>query len=139
MKHFPVFHIEDVFCLRVGGVEEIGDPALQHPVPCLSGPLFPCSGPIPEALGALTKLTDLSLSDNQLTGKPGNFVLVRLFFTPERREHFMAFDRVGFYNPVEQLRTGRVTQNGSEQGSFSRVLRAPGASGIAPAHGTWWS
>ena len=78
MKHFPVFHIEDVFCLLVGGVDDTGDPALQHPVPCLSGPLFPCSGPIPEALGSLTNLSELKLDGNQLTGTQATFWCIRL-------------------------------------------------------------
>ena len=35
-----------------------------------------CTGPIPECLGALTNLTDLHLSENQLTGKVPDPVFV---------------------------------------------------------------
>lgn len=40
---------------------------------------FFCTGPLPKALGALSNLTELNLDENQLTGKPVNYVCVRLF------------------------------------------------------------
>ena len=36
----------------------------------LDGAFFPCAGPIPEALGALTNLMRLNLGNNQLAGDP---------------------------------------------------------------------
>lgn len=43
-------------------------------------PIVCCAGPIPEAFGALTNLTELDLRNNQLAGKPVAFVLGSLRF-----------------------------------------------------------
>lgn len=48
------------------------------------------AGPIPEALGALTNLTELKLRCNQLKGAPvALLLLVRLLGSP--RQHVMCF------------------------------------------------
>jgi len=45
---------------------------------CFSGHLAACSGPIPEALGRLSKLEKLKIYDNRLTGTPFNRFYVEL-------------------------------------------------------------
>lgn len=50
---------------------------------------FSRAGPIPGELGALTELTKLNLSFNNLTGKPFSLVCVRPLFPPRRLDFAM--------------------------------------------------
>ena len=56
-----------------------------------------CTGPIPEALGALSNLTGLYLPSNQLTGEPEDFACIRLLVPPSHLEPSTAYKRVYLY------------------------------------------
>lgn len=61
---------------------------------CVCTLLFCCAGPIPDALGALTNLAQLNLSDNQIKGKPVTFVVFVIL--PRLLEHVGVNWRLGF-------------------------------------------
>lgn len=70
--------------------------------------LFSWAGPLPEALGALTNLTALHLSNTQLSGKPGTLARVRLFVLVRHLDLVVARWRVDLSNSACQLQKSRA-------------------------------